>query len=384
MIRLPLLAASAALLFSTPAFAAAPAPKQVVEDYATLVHLTYADALREARALQAAVDAFLKAPTDANLTRARQAWFAARVPYSLSEAFRFYDGPIEVADAAKETPGPEARLNSWPLNEAYIDAVKGNSKAGLVNDPKRPLSEASLSAANQAEDEANVATGYHAVEFLLWGQDFSLTGPGSRPASDYSGKTYASKRRRAYLKLTTAMIVEDLAFLEAQWAPGKDNYARTFTSADPKASLGKILTGLSTLSVHELGAERLNNSLSSGDQEDEEDCFSDHTTTDLLDNVRGIENVLNAHYGSFQGTSPLALLDSTNKALTDKLRAQLAATHAAMAAIPAPFDAKVLATPEGSPGRVATKKTVDALLEQGTQLLEMGKALGVPVEIVSD
>ena len=35
--------------------------------------------------------------------------------------------------------------------------------------------------------EANVATGYHAIEFLLWGQDLNGTGPGAgnRPYTDY-------------------------------------------------------------------------------------------------------------------------------------------------------------------------------------------------------
>jgi putative iron-regulated protein len=33
-----------------------------------------------------------------------------------------------------------------------------------------------------------VATGYHAIEFLLWGQDLNGTGPGAgnRPWTDYS------------------------------------------------------------------------------------------------------------------------------------------------------------------------------------------------------
>ena len=34
-------------------------------------------------------------------------------------------------------------------------------------------------AAGGADVETNVATGYHAIEFLLWGQDLNGTGPGA-------------------------------------------------------------------------------------------------------------------------------------------------------------------------------------------------------------
>jgi putative iron-regulated protein len=38
--------------------------------------------------------------------------------------------------------------------------------------------------------EANVATGYHAIEFLLWGQDLNGhgVGAGNRPWTDYAAQ----------------------------------------------------------------------------------------------------------------------------------------------------------------------------------------------------
>ena len=73
--------------------------------------------------------------------------------------------------------GPEGRLNSWLLDEAYIDYVKGNAQAGLINNFEFPLTEEALLAKNQEDDEADVSTGYHAIEFLLWGQDFYSQSP---------------------------------------------------------------------------------------------------------------------------------------------------------------------------------------------------------------
>ncbi len=370
---------TSAFLFPVPSWSAdAPTPAAVVGDYARLVHATYADTVKGAIELQKKVDAFLANPNEKSLAHAREAWIAARRPYARTEAFRFYDGPIDVAKGRPET---EAHLNSWPVNEAYIDYVRGNLHSGIVNDLTKPLTRATLTAANQADDEVNVATGYHAVEFLLWGQDFNLNGPGQRPAKDYAGDNEASKRRRTYLKLATDMILEDVRYLEDAWAAGKNNYAHDFTVDNPAVSLGKILTGLATLSVHEMAAERMNDSLMSGDQEDEQDCFSDDTQQDLADVQRGIVNVLN---GPKDGTGLIALIATKDKALAVKLRDQAAATQKAIDAIPAPLDAKVLATPEESPGRVAMKHAIDQLLEQGTLVLDAGKALAVPVEIVSD
>jgi len=66
------------------------------------------------------------------------------------------------------------------------------------------------------EVEANVSTGYHAIEFLLWGQDLNGTGPGAsqRPASDFmagAGCTGGNcDRRRAYLMAATDLLIADL------------------------------------------------------------------------------------------------------------------------------------------------------------------------------
>ena len=69
--------------------------------------------------------------------------------------------------------------------------------------------------------EANVATGYHAIEFLLWGQDLNGTGPGAgkRPATDYRRANCTGgncDRRAAYLKAATDLLVSDLEEMVGQ------------------------------------------------------------------------------------------------------------------------------------------------------------------------
>ena len=191
---------------------------KVVEHYATLVSTTYSDALAQAKTLQGDVNSFLAEPTAERMQKARDSWTAARLPYLQTEVFRFYEGPIDDED------GPEGLLNAWPMDEAYIDYVDGSPTAGLVNNKADfpEIDAGVIESLNEKDGETNISCGYHAVEFLLGGQDFSADGPGSRPHTDYTTADNAD-RRGDYLRAVTDLVVEKLEGLVAEWMPGKDN-----------------------------------------------------------------------------------------------------------------------------------------------------------------
>ena len=141
------------------------------------------------------------------------------------------------------------------------------------------LTQATLLEANERDSEVNISSGYHAIEFLLWGEDTSETGPGDRPFTDFvdGGTRPNADRRRQYLTLATRQLIEDLESVQVQWALGQDNYARRFTAEAPKEAVLKILTGLGSLSGAELAGERMAVAYDNKDQEDEHSCFSDNT-----------------------------------------------------------------------------------------------------------
>ena len=163
----------------TPASGTSETVGRVARHYADIAAATYEDAAAGARALRAAIDALVAAPTADRMATARQAWLAARTPYVQTEAFRFYDGPIDRV---------EMLINAWPIDESYIDYITGAPEAGIVNDAKGTpeLSGPALIALNEREGEKSISTGYHAIEFLLWGQDRRADGPGARAATDYA------------------------------------------------------------------------------------------------------------------------------------------------------------------------------------------------------
>lgn len=345
--------------------------------YANLVHSSYRASAAAATQMQSAIRAMLDQPSTETLAAARASWVAARPAYLVTEVFRFYDGPIDVG--ADGTPGPEPRMNAWPVNEAHIDSVRGQPRAGIVWDPAVPLTREGILSRDQVSDEADVTTGWHAIEFLLWGQDFNPSGPGERAHTDYLPGRTETDRRRLYLATVTEMLVADLHALGAAWAPDADNYRQRFLALESREALGRAINGAANLIGHELAAERLSVALDSGDQEDEHSCFSDTTHQDHLYDLRGAHNL-------WLGGSGDTTLPDSLRALTSRIDPALAARTdalftqalAAVALMDQPFETILRAEP-GSPPRQRAEAAVAALQALGAQLARVGKRLGVLV-----
>jgi putative iron-regulated protein len=354
----------------------------IVEQHAAIVLQSYSDSVLAARALDAAIDAFVLDPTEDNLAAARTAWIAARVPYRPTEVYRFYGGPID--DPADER---EPRINAWPLDEAYIDSVDGSPTAGIINDTVAfpTITTDALIAANFVNGESNVATGYHAIEFLLWGQDRDPAGPGARPATDFltgkGGTLDNQDRRRDYLSAVSDLLVADLEHVAGRWSVSGDYHA-VFTG-DPVTSLSRMLTGIGTMAAGELSGERMLTAYENRDQEDEHSCFSDTTLDDIKGNAQGIENVYLGKYGAIDGPGIDELVASRNPAVDAEMKADTTAALTAIAAIPGRFDQAIVdQAVDGSDGagRIAVRASVDALRAVGVTVVAVAGALDVPVK----
>ncbi len=203
---------------------------EVVENYADLVHESYQISLDSATTMDEAIDAFVADPNAETLAAAQDAWLTARDDYGPTEAFRFYGGPID-----NEENGVEGLMNAWPLDEAYIDYVEGSPDAGIINLPDEyPTIDADLLVSlNEQGGEANISTGWHAIEFLLWGQDLSTDGAGGRPVEDYTTGANAD-RRAAYLSVTSDLLLTHLGQMVDAWAPDGDNYRTEFLALPRK------------------------------------------------------------------------------------------------------------------------------------------------------
>ena len=352
-----------------------------VESYGELAYRTYRDAHARAVALQRAVDGLIARPDEAALAEARAAWLSSRPSYGQSEAFRFYGGPIDAGkrdDFALAPVGLEGLINAWPLNEAYIDAAHGDAGSGLIQS-KVAITRETLIHRNAHDDEADVTTGYHAIEFLLWGQDSNPDGPGDRKASDFTGDGTPA-RRRTYLKVATDLLVDNLKTLVEAWSPGQENYRALMRKQKPETSIRNILTGIATLSGFEVASERIATALDSGSQEDEQSCFSDSTHLDILANVVGVQNVYFGRYGSWRGAGINQLVRRENPDLNRYLEQRLRTSVELARQIDQPID-RALASPPGSASRLKLEELVKALQVQADLFKQAASALGVPIAL---
>ena len=368
-------AASALAMFSVPAMAQSVESDAVVRQYGELVFAAYSDNLTGALAMQKAISALLAAPSAQTLSDARKSWLAAREWYLQTEAFRFYGGPID------DEKGPEGRINSWPMDESYVDYVVGKPNAGLINDRRVQISKASLSRLSGRGGEENVSTGWHAIEFILWGQDGSNTGPGDRPFEDFvDGKKNNADRRRTFLQTVTDLLIDDLRYLVTAWTPSAPNYRAKF-ERDGTESIRKMFVGLGSLSRGELAGERMEVAMNTQDQEDEHSCFSDNTHRDVVGDALGIENVWLARFnrrdGSVvQGASLFGLVAAKDAAVAERVSKQIRQSVVFAEDIPAPFDQAIKGAND-APGRVRIRKTIDSLVQQSKDLADAAGVLGI-------
>jgi len=253
--------------------------------------------------------------------------------------------------------------------------------SGLINDRKLLLTKVNLVRYNERGGEENICAGWHAIEFLLWGQDLSETGPGNRSFEDFvDHKAPNADRRRQYLQLASELLVDDLRYLVGAWTPGVHNYRERFERGDLE-SLRKMIVGLGSLSRGELAGERMEVALNTQDQEDEHSCFSDNTHRDIVNNALGIENVWLGRYlrrdgSTLQGPSLRDLVAAADAALAARVTEQVAASVAAARAIQQPFDREIVGGRD-APGRLRIQKTIDSLVAQSKGLVESANALGI-------
>ncbi len=351
---------------------------EMITQYSKIVHASYEDSLTAAQTLDASLDAFVMAPSMAGLEKARIDWLASREPYLQTEVYRFYNGPID-----NEEDGPEGLLNAWPLDEQYIDYVEGDATAGIVNGTDA-IDATQLEALNEQGGEKNIATGYHAIEFLLWGQDMNADGPGNRPYTDYVEGPEATadnaERRKQYLTTSSTLLLTHLEQLVTAWTPGQDNYRKSFEADTPAQGLSNVLTGMIILSGFETGGERLQTALDSGDQEDEHSCFSDNTHRDMIQDIQGVKNVFLGSYKRLDGTtlSGVGIKDviaARDANLASELEAQINESLKLANDLETPFDQEI--APDNAEGRarvtalIASLRKQEELLQDAFRLFEL-------------
>ncbi len=349
---------------------------EFLSNYATLAWYLYSDAVRSAVHFNMAVYRFRKEPGAETFEAAKTAWVEARKVYGRTEVYRFSEGPIDNLEL-------EILINAWPIDESYIDYTRDDPLSGIVNRPEMlpEITSLGLRRLNQTGGEANVSTGWHAIEFLLWGQDHFADGPGRREWTDYTTAPNAD-RRMAYLVSSTELLRIQLVAVAEEWSLSNyDNHTGDFFLKRPITLIKQIMRGVTSLAGRELAAERMSLALRSKSQEDEHSCFSDTTHLDLIANVEGIEAILTGEFDPVfappvAGKGLLDLIADADPAAAEAVREKFAVVKERVGAIDPPFDQAIMAE-ENAPAYQKVKASVQALwalvyaLADATEILQL-------------
>lgn len=435
--------------------------KKLVDTNADIALAAYEDSVTTAIALKTALKALREEPSVYTLKAAKQAWLVAREPYGQTEVYRFRSSPIDSTTyPADDEEGPEGDINAWPLGEALIDYVKVNTTdfgddqvgvtANLADINGNGALTAAQAKANQdnniigqstitidadllartatADDEHDVIAGYHAIEFLLWGQDLNTTNQaatdgtdrdqavntgnmgGQRPVSDFVSAEPGDKadRRNQYLEVAVDKLIADLEQVRDGWEAGaayRTAFTTVTTEAEARQRLEEILTGMGTLSEGELAGERMQIAYAGNSQEDEHSCFSDNTHRDVVLNALGVAN---SYYGEYKGYDSNLdgqvdvtdnavtdgygfddyLADAGNAAMATGVEAFLDLTQTSYNKVDAaardgkPFDVLIMPTNRNASNPV--RQTILALNAQSTQLQNLATGLGLDDVVKND
>lgn len=301
--------------------------KTTLERQADMAYVVYQDAWTLSKRLSSIIRLFVEEPTVSHMVAARKAWLNARETYLLTRVYQTAINSLEQDAKQEDIQQVYTRIEGWPIKEAAIDYV-ANDIDGDVGFPLvlggKPFNliaaEEALPALNSTvleelqNKQEQVLTGFHVIEFLLWGQDLNqdLTAnpirdasPGQRSLADYfsvqeqglcrSGDkvvAFTVCQRRAELLVAVAdLLVDDLYNIMSAWEPEQGVFHNAL-NAQPQSGLLALLDGFAEqLQQTTRLVEPLNAS-----QEWEESDFSDNTHRDIVLPIKGLENVYRGSY----------------------------------------------------------------------------------------
>ena len=349
---------------------------EFLSNYATLAWYLYSYAVKETVRFNMAVYRFRKNPNEDSFEAMKESWIGARKVYGRTEVYRFSDGPIDQMEL-------EVLINAWPIDESFIDYTVNDPNSGIINNlvDYPEITSRLLRQLNEKDGETNISTGWHAIEFLLWGQDLYADGPGRREWTDFTTAPNAD-RRMAYLVACTELLRSYLVAVADQWSMSNyDNHTGDFFLKRPTTLIKLVMRGIGSLAGRELAAERLSMALRSKSQEDEHSCFSDTTHFDFVANMEGLEAVLFGSlkplYGPLvEGKGMYDVIGDANQDAAEVVKEKFYLAKEKIAGIPAPFDQTIISE-EGSAKNTAVKEAVNALwslvyaLADAEELLEL-------------
>lgn len=282
---------------------------KVVNNVAGIIVDNYNYLEAKSKALLDAVQVLQKDPNTANLRKAQAAWRESRIGFEISEAHLF--GPVVslLIDPA---------LDSWPLDTEQLVL-----SADIVKGLKADDIEKFVASLNHD------VTGFHAVEYLLFGRE------NSRKIEELNAAELS------YLVLLTQIINDKSVELRTAWTEkneeeGLPAYQQLLTTSDKgnevyasqKAAIEEYVAGMITI-IDEVGTGKLidplGDSVASANPMLVESQYSWNSTTDFFWDMAGVWEVWHGKsvLSNNEGPGIRDIVVAKDKALAEQIDSEI-------------------------------------------------------------
>ena len=205
--------------------------------------------INTAIALQQASENFLKNPNNTTLKALKSSWQISHQQYLRTIIYQ---------SVSKNYRRSRFQIDAWPIEAGYLDYLKEYPNTGIVNDLTLVISEEAITEQHGFSSEFDVCKGFHAIEFLIWGEGPDPNSVGNRSAKDFLPMTsltqqqqenqlqlkdLANNRRRELLRLLVNLLIKDLSELEANWQ-SSGSYSQQLVSLPPRAQIKFLVENL--------------------------------------------------------------------------------------------------------------------------------------------
>lgn len=204
-------------------------------------------AAKSAATLRDSIVDFLQDSSEESLLKLRQQWHAAHNQYSASAVFR----ALSDSNPALFEPLRNANfcIDAHPIQPGYLDSFDVYRYSGIVNDIAVPITAAAIRAQHGFSDDTDVSTGFHALAYLIFGED------GERPLADLQAQSTLSteqinnglkaidlsqNRRRSLMKLIGELLLDDIRQLQTQWQLDTGQLQLSYLALAPDSRLQLI------------------------------------------------------------------------------------------------------------------------------------------------
>lgn len=137
-----------------------------------MAYTSLSQANQAAQLLDNKLASFMHHPNPATQSEVQQAWRNAYDHFLASLIYSYIPSkdPTEWQKRRMAYQDLLIQLDSWPIEGGYIDYVEGYPFSGIVNDLTLTINEQSIRTQHGFTDSSNASLGYHALEFMLWGE----------------------------------------------------------------------------------------------------------------------------------------------------------------------------------------------------------------------